>query len=83
MPISGLVITFRRPVSECNRDLHCIKLIPELETGQAHGTKLAVVIDSDSSDRDREIWDMISHMPNVADIAVAMVGFDEEGMDPN
>ena len=78
MPISGLVITFQAAVSEGDHERRAVEAIPEVEVGDSHANKLAIVIDSDTPERDREIWDEIRRLPRVADLSVAMIGFDDD-----
>ena len=83
MPVSGLVLTFRSPVAEHADDIRMIESIPEVDLGEAGEFKLAIVIDSETSQRDREIWDTIKRLPGITDISVAMIGFDDEPCDPD
>lgn len=77
MPISGLVVTFESPVVEHSATLDELKNIPEIELGTCHGSKLAIVIESDTKIRDQEIWNMVRELPGIADVAVAMIAFSE------
>ncbi len=77
MPISGLVVTFSSAVTDHSVSIEALDAIPEIETGAASGSKLAIVVDSASKDRDREIWDAVRELPGVVDVSVALVAFDE------
>lgn len=77
MPISGLVITFSSAVAEHSEALNDLSKFPEIETGVCRGSKLAIVVDSNSKARDQEIWNSVRQLPGVIDVAVAMVAFDE------
>lgn len=78
VPISGLVVTFRSPVTEHSAAVEALRMIPELDIGESAGSKLAIVIDSDTKSRDQEIWNTVQQLPGVIDLAVAMVAFDED-----
>lgn len=78
MPISGLVVTFRSPVTEHAKAIEAMLAMPEIEIGEAAGSKLAIVIDSETKTRDQEIWNIVQQLPGVLGLAVAMVAFDED-----
>lgn len=78
MPISGLVVTFRSAMTDHSEAVEAMRGIPEIDFGEALGSKLAIVVDSESKRRDQEIWDMLQHLPGVVDLAVALVAFDED-----
>jgi len=77
MPISGLVITFHTLVEDNASAVSVIESIPEVELGDSSGHKLAIVVDSANADRDREIWNAVQQLPEVAEIAVALIGFED------
>ncbi len=78
MPISGLVVTFASSVEDHADAVESLAKIPEIELGQVSGSKLAIVVDSETKNRDREIWNAARDLPGVIGLAVAMVAFDEE-----
>lgn len=78
MPISGLVVTFHSPVEQMSESVDALRAIPEVELGQAEGHKLAIVVDSFTSHRDRAIWDAVQQLPGIADVAIAMIAYDED-----
>ncbi|TWU04627.1 chaperone NapD [Stieleria varia] len=78
MPISGLVITFASQVEEHSAAIESLHEVPEIEIGNASGSKLAIVVDSADKRRDQQIWNMVRELPGVIDLAVAMVAFDED-----
>ena len=78
MPISGLVVTFRSSVAEHPEAVEALRMMPEIDIGESAGSKLAIVIDSETACRDREIWNSVQELPGVIDLAVAMVAFDED-----
>ena len=78
VPISGLVVTFRSAVKEHWDTVEALRAIPEIDIGEAAGSKVAIVIDSETKRRDQEIWNTVQQLPGVIDLAVAMVAFDED-----
>lgn len=78
VPISGLVVTFRSPVTEHAEAVEALRMIPEIDIGEWAGSKLAIVIDTETKRRDQEIWNTVQQLPGVIDLAVAMVAFDED-----
>ena len=78
VPISGLVVTFKTSVLEHLDSVATMRAIPEIDIGEASGSKLAIVIDSATKGRDQEIWNTVQQLPGVIDLAVAMVAFDED-----
>lgn len=78
MPISGLVVTFESPVDHHWATVQRLRETVEIEVGNAGGSKLAIVVDSENKRRDQEIWNMVRDLPGVIDLAVALVAFDEE-----
>ncbi|TWU37388.1 hypothetical protein [Novipirellula artificiosorum] len=78
MPVSGLVITFKRKVADFGSSVEALRQIAEIELGATNTNQLAIVVDTDSCRRDQEIWDTIDQLPGVTDIRVALIGFDEE-----
>ncbi len=78
MPISGLVVTFASSVQEHADAIDSMRKIAEIDLGQASGSKLAIVVDSETKRRDQEIWNTVRDLPGVIDLAVAMVAFDQD-----
>lgn len=78
VPISGLVVTFQSSITEHSEAVEALRTIPEIDIGESGGSKLAIVIDSETQRRDQEIWNTIQQLPGVIDLAVAMVAFDED-----
>ncbi len=71
-------MTFGSSVSEYVDTIEAIRAIPEIDLGDAAGSKLAIVVDSESNCRDHEIWNTLLHLPGVIDLAIALVAFDED-----
>jgi len=83
VPISGLVVTFQSSVDHHSAAIETMRAIPEIEIGASGGSKLAIVVDTESKRRDQEIWNTVQQLPGVTDLAVAMVAFDEDSNDAN
>ena len=77
MPVSGLVITFEGPVERYATTLRELERIPAVELGKPSGAKLPIVVDSGDEDQDKQIWELLRQMDGVADIAIAMIAFDD------
>ncbi len=77
MPISGLVVTFNSSTDQHTAAIESLREIPEIDIGDAHGSKMAIVVDSPTQRRDQEIWNTVRELPGVIDLAVAMIAFDE------
>ncbi|MDG2223621.1 MAG: chaperone NapD [Rubripirellula sp.] len=78
MPISGLVITFDSPVDQCTEAIDALNAMTEVEIGNQAEHKLAIVVETESKEHDRKIWESVQQLPQVTDVAIAMVAFDEE-----
>lgn len=77
MPVSGLVITFSGDVTDHRMSLKRLHEEPAIEVGEARGAKLAIVVDTESRQRDQEIWQWVCELPGVILVDVAFVGFEE------
>lgn len=73
MPVSGIVVTFASAVTQHAAAIESLRLIPEIDVGPAGGSKLALVVDSASAQRDQEIWETVQQLPGVIDVALALV----------
>lgn len=81
MPVSGLVVTFNSAVSNHGDVVESIRAISEIQIGDAHGSKLAIVVDTATRHRDQEIWNRVRHFDGVIDLSVALVAFDDDAFD--
>lgn len=88
MPVSGLVITFSSHAVDHQESVKLLSNEPTIEIGETNGPKMAIVLDTETRDRDREIFQWIRDLPGVAMVDVAFVGFeqsasleDEDGSD--
>jgi len=76
VPISGLVVTFDDHVELYPDSIKALHRAPQVELGEIRGCKCAVVIESQSQQHDRELWQWVHDLPGVSRIDVAMVGFE-------
>ena len=75
MPVSGLVLTFVGNVNNFPDSLKLLANEKEIELGQSHGAKLALVLDC-SSQRGKEILQWLNDLPGVEHVDVTFVGLD-------
>lgn len=78
MPVSGLVITFSSDTADHSAVLEQLAREPTIELGDACGPKLPIVVDTDTREQDRTIWNWVRDLPGVAMVDVAFVGFEDE-----
>lgn len=78
MPVSGLVITFSSNTADHGEVLEQLADEPAIEVGDVCGAKVAIVVDTDTREQDRKIWNWVRDLPGVAMVDVAFVGFDDE-----
>ncbi|WP_196784677.1 hypothetical protein [Crateriforma conspicua] len=71
-------MTFDSPVEQCTEAVETLRAMPEVDLGQVRDNKLAIVVDTVSKTQDRNVWDAVQQLPNVTDLAIAMVAFDED-----
>ncbi|MCA9263469.1 MAG: hypothetical protein KDA60_06450 [Planctomycetales bacterium] len=80
MPVSGLVVSLCDEAGPRAETLDEIGREPRITVGTLTGQRLAVVLDTESADDDRRLWDWLHALPGVAFVDVAFVGF---GLDEN
>lgn len=83
VPISGLVVTFVASHTTPETLIQALEKIPEIEVGEFDEHRIAMVVDSETRQRDQEIWDAVQQLPGVSDINVAFVGFDDAEREPD
>lgn len=83
VPISGLVITFNSSVENHQETIDFLRGFSEIDIGPSGGSKLAIVVDSESKRQDQELWTAIRDRPGVIDLAVAMIAFDDDNKIPS
>jgi nitrate reductase NapAB chaperone NapD len=76
MPISGLVVTLSRDPHLRELALAAINREPRIETGVMEAGRLAIVVETDSPDDDRDVWQWLGSLPGVDFVDVALIGFE-------
>lgn len=79
MPVSGLVVSLSQDPQLRAEAIDAINREPNITVGVREGNRLAIVLDTDSSQEDRQIWDRLDSHPGVVLLEVAFVGFDPQG----
>jgi nitrate reductase NapAB chaperone NapD len=77
MPISGLVITLADDDARCDAALVALRQHGAITLGPQTGPRLPVVVETDSDDEDRQVWEWLQSLPGVLQVDVAMIHFEE------
>jgi hypothetical protein len=78
MPVSGLVVSLCQEPQARAEAIEAIGREPRITMGTQEGNRLAVVLDTDSSQQDQQIWQWLRSLPGVSLLEVAFVGFEED-----
>ena len=78
VPISGLVIVLAEDEASRAEALSAIERDQRISVGPRRDRRLAVVVETDSSEEDREVWDQLQALPGVAWVELAFASFDTE-----
>ena len=81
MPVSGLMLSFSSDVASHGDVLRRIQRRAEIVIGPARGEKLAVVVDTDSREQDRDIWQWLQDLPGITGVHLAFASWDEPRAD--
>jgi nitrate reductase NapAB chaperone NapD len=76
MPVSGLVVTLTPEPRRREEALAAIGREPCIEVGASEAGRLAIVVDTVSSEDDRQVWEWLNALPGVEFVDVALVGFE-------
>jgi nitrate reductase NapAB chaperone NapD len=77
MPVSGLVVSLS-PQSELRAAaIASLGREPRIEIGVVESGKMAIVVDTESADEDKQLWNWLHTIPGVVFVDVVMVGFEE------
>ena len=82
MPVSGLVVTLSNDPDRGAEAINAIDAEPSLEIGTTVSQRMAVVMDTQSSEADKALWNWLQSLPGVVFVDVAMVGFEETDAEP-
>lgn len=80
MPISGLVVALADDALG-QQSADRIAAAPQIEVGRRTAHKLAVVVETASSDEDRDLWQWLRDLPGVVHVDVVFIGFDDPSQD--
>lgn len=78
MPVSGLVVSLVSDPQLRKEAIASIRSEPRIEIGVIEGRRMAIVLDTESTDADKQLWCWLSSLPGVVFVDVALVGFDED-----
>lgn len=76
MPISGLVVTLNEDSRSRTETLDEIGREPRITLGVLAANRLAIVLDTKSSEEDRQLWDWLGGLSGVSFLDVTFVGFE-------
>ncbi len=82
MPISGLVVSLSDQAELREQAVRAIEQEPRIEVGALASHRLAIVVDTASSEQDKELWHWLTSLPGVLFVEVAMVGFEATAAAP-
>lgn len=77
MPISGLVVSLVSDRQLREEAIATIKAEPCIEVGVIQSQRMAIVLDTPSTDDDKRLWCWLSSLPGVVFVDVAMVAFED------
>lgn len=76
MPVSGLVVSLVEASELRQEAIGEIRQESRIEIGVIQSQRMSVVIDTTSSDEDKELWHWLTNLPGVVFVDVVMVGFE-------
>ena len=76
MPVSGLVVTFSDDILMSAEAIMSIKKKPQITVGPLQETRMAIVLDTESSLEDRMLWEWLNELSGVLFVDVVFVGFE-------
>ncbi len=79
MPVSGLVVSLSDEPQLRAGALSVIGRESRITMGICEENRLAIVVETVSSEEDRQLWEWLGDLPGVTFIEVAFVGFDQHG----
>ncbi len=78
MPISGLVVSLRDDPLLRTETLAAIGQQSQITMGVLEQNQLAIVVDTTSSQEDKQIWEWLGSLSGVSLLEVAFVGFEQQ-----
>lgn len=82
MPVSGLVVSLRDEPQLRAEALAAIRREARITIGAFKANRLAIVLDTASSDEDRQLWDWLGSLSGVSFVEIAFVGFEQSNPRP-
>jgi hypothetical protein len=79
MPVSGLVVSLSDEPQPRSEALAVIGREARITMGVLEANRLAIVLDTASSEEDRQLWDWLGSLSGVSFVEVAFVGFEQRG----
>ena len=77
MPVSGLVVSLSDEPQPRSEALAVIGREARITMGVLEANRLAIVLDTASSEEDRQLWDWLGSLSGVSFVEVAFVGFEQ------
>ncbi len=77
MPVSGLVVSLSDKLQPLADTLAAIGLETRITIGVREANRLAIVVDTASSEEDRQLWEWLGSLPGVSSVEVAFVSFEQ------
>ena len=77
MPVSGLVVSLSDEPQSRAEALAVIGREARITVGVLEANRLAIVLDTPSSEEDRRLWEWLGSLPGVSFVEVAFVGFEQ------
>ncbi len=86
MPISGLVVTLSDNDTERADAIDALRREPRIELGiseleQTVASRIPIVVDTQSNEDDKQVWQWLNDLPGVVFVDVALVGFEDNSND--
>lgn len=81
MPISGLVVSLVSDRQLREETIETIRAEPCIDVGVIQSHRMAIVLDTPTTDDDKRLWCWLSSLPGVVFVDVAMVAFEDPESD--
>lgn len=81
MPISGLVISLTGEAQLRARALATIREHPSIEVGDAHGSRIPIVVDTANQEADLEVYEWLGSIPGILFVDLVCTDSSEDGAD--
>lgn len=78
MPVSGLVLCLSDDPRPRAAAIDVIGREARITVGVMEANRLAIVVDTASTEEDKQIWEWLGSLPGVSFVEVAFVGFEQQ-----